>query len=131
MKVYLSGAMKNVDSLISGVWRDYCTTMLEEINGYEVFNPAKHYDYDKMKPETERACRKLYMNNLKMCDVVLVNLDFSDASCGTNYELGYANAIGLPIIGFGTTNIYSWAADVCDVALENMGDAVEYIITHY
>lgn len=131
MKVYLSGAIKNVDANISDTWREICETMLHDMNSIDVFNPSKHYNYNDHHPESERACRKLYMNNLKKCDVVLVNLDFSEVSCGTNYELGYANALGLPIVGFGTSHIYSWAKDVCDVVLGDMIEAVEYIITHY
>ena len=128
-KIYLSGATKNVPNDISSLWRDYVTAALG--TEYIVFNPNKHYDYKDLLPASNRECRKLFLNHLRESDVLLVNLDFTNVSCGTNYELGFAQALNKPIIGFGKHEVYAWAKDACDVVLNDMGEAVNYITTHY
>lgn len=129
-KIYLSGACKNVSKDISSTWRSYVEVALESM-GIKSFNPNNHFDYKDKTPLNDKECRKLFLHYVRECDILLVNLDFSNVSCGTNYEIGYAQALNKPIIGFGSYEIYPWAADACDVVLETMADAVDYIATHY
>lgn len=128
-KIYLSGACKNVSSDISSSWRDYMEVALG--SEFKLFNPNKHYDYKDYLPASDRECRKLFLNHLRESDILLVNLDFSNISCGTNYEIGYAQALNKPIIGFGGREAYNWAKDACDVVLKDMIEAVNYLSTHY
>lgn len=128
-KIYLSGAIKNVSEDIGSTWREYVTAALG--TDFNTFNPCKHYDYKKYLPANDKECRKLFLNHLRESDLLLVNLDFSNTSCGTNYEIGFAQALNKPIIGFGNVEAYNWAKDACDVVLDNMMDAVNYITTHY
>lgn len=128
-KIYLSGAIKNVSEDISSTWREYVSVALG--SDFETFNPHKHYDYKNYLPMNDKECRMLFLHHLRSSDIVLVNLDFSNTSCGTNYEIGFAQALNKPIIGFGKVEAYNWAKDACDVVLDNMMDAVNYITTHY
>lgn len=128
-KIYLSGACKNVATDISTSWRNYVSTALG--SEFNTFDPNKHYDYKDFLPASDKECRKLFLNHLRESDILLVNLDFSNISCGTNYEIGFAQALNKPIIGFGGREAYNWAKDACDVVLDNMLDACNYITSHY
>ena len=128
-KVYLSGASKNVAEDISSSWREYVSVALG--TDFNTFNPNKHYDYKEYLPASDKECRKLFLNHLRESDILLVNLDFSEISCGTNYEIGFAQALNKPIIGFGKIKVYPWARDACDIVLDDMVSAVNYITTHY
>ena len=128
-KIYLSGACRNVSQEISSSWRDYVSTALG--SEFNTFNPNRHYDYASFLPASDKECRKLFLNHLRESDILLVNLDFSDSSCGTNYEIGFAQALNKPIIGFGKIEVYPWAKDACDVVLPSMLEAVNYITEHY
>ena len=62
---------------------------------------------------------------------MLVNLNHTNTSVGTGMEVQKAIDWSVPIIGFGTTDIYPWIKDSCDVVFENLQEALEYIKEYY
>ena len=47
-----------------------------------------------------------FLHKVSKSDLLLVNLDNSNSSVGTGMEVQKAFDTGIPIIGFGTKNIY-------------------------
>lgn len=63
---------------------------------------------------------------------MIANLDNSDSSIGTAQEIQFAIDKGIPVIGFGTKNIYPWISEVdCQVTFETMIEVVDYIRDYY
>lgn len=129
IKVFLSGAIKHVNDY-GEAWRYAAEKSLNEF-GIKVFSPNKYYNYDDKSSFTIKECRKLFFNHLRKSDVVLVNLNYSDSSVGTGMEISLANELKIPIIGFGNEEIYDWVIDCCDVVLDNLEDAIDYIKSMY
>ena len=46
-------------------------------------------------------------------------------------EVQKAFDTGIPIIGFGTKNIYPWIKEHCDIVFEDRFDALVYIKEYY
>lgn len=125
-KIYLSGASKNIADEGQG-WRDKA----EELLDCEVFNPNKHYNYSTLVPSSDKACMSLFFYHLATSDIILVNLDDTDKSVGTGFELGFALSHSKQIIGFGNKNTYGWAVEACDYVADDLEAAAEYIRIHY
>ena len=73
------------------------------------------------------------MWQLDHSDIVLVNLDYSDVSCGTCMELEHAFLNNIPIIGFGdkSNTWYSWAAERASIIFDSLEEAIWYINDYY
>ena len=72
------------------------------------------------------------MSRIDHCRLVIVNLDDSDSSVGTGQELEHARMKGIPIVGFGTKNMYPWEVEVdCQVVFDNIDDCLDYVIRYY
>ena len=65
-------------------------------------------------------------------DLVIVNLNNSNSSVGTGQELEHARMKGIPIVGYGTENIYLWESEEdCDVVFNTEEECVEYVLDYY
>lgn len=72
-----------------------------------------------------------FLHKVSKSDLLLVNLDNSNSSVGTGMEVQKAFDTGIPIIGFGTKNIYPWIKEHCDIVFEDRFDALVYIKEYY
>ncbi|PHP45281.1 nucleoside 2-deoxyribosyltransferase [Methanosarcinales archaeon ex4572_44] len=100
MKVYLAGP------LFSEAEREFNQRLkaLLDREGYSVFLPQEDSN-EKTPPHHHRQKEKIFRENLRAieeCDLVVAVLDGSDADSGTAWEIGYASAIGKPVIGLKT-----------------------------
>lgn len=127
IKVYLSGASK-CEKDEGYEWRKAAE---EYLSTYRIFNPNEHYNYSTLIPESNKECMRLFLHHLDDSQIVLVNLDNSNASVGTGIEIGYALANNKVIIGFGVKNIYGWIVEACDYVANTLAEAAEYITLHY
>lgn len=132
MKVYLAGASRCLKDEGDG-WRKECEELVEELDwDINVINPNTFFNYSTMLPDTTKQCRTCLLHHVKTSDVVLVNLDYTSLSAGTNFELGVATALGIPVVGFRTgKSVYEWCEDVCDCVFDGMGEALSYIYNYY
>ena len=136
IKCYLAGACKALED--EGLeWREKATKMLEQAAEWrdvklKVINPVTFFSYAEHKHKTHKQVKSFYMNKIAKCDFVLVSLDDSDKSVGTGQELQFASDHHIPIIGFGTNNVYPWLAEVdCEVVFDSLMEAIDYIRDYY
>lgn len=134
LNVYLSGAIKNVDGKFQN-WRDKCLE-IEENGFYPEINfidPNIYFNYTDKLPKTDKQCLNLFMWLVRKCDVLLINLDQSEKSCGTCMEIEHAFCNKIPIIGFGSKQDtwYSWAETRSSVVFDTLEEAVNYISLSY
>ena len=129
IKVFLSGAIKHINDYGES-WRYTAEETLKD-NGIRVFSPNKFYNYNDKSSFTIKECRKLFFNQLRKSDIVLVNLNYSDSSVGTGMEISLAHELKIPVVGFGNTETYDWIVDCCDVILNSLEEALDYIKSMY
>lgn len=136
LKIYLAGACKN-EADEGKEWRDQITERLEKVaewsnKNLKVINPTKYFSYSEHKHKSQKQLKEFYLNKISKCDLVIVNLNNSDTSIGTAQEIQYAVDIHIPIIGYGTQNIYPWISEVdCQVTFDTMIETVDYIRDYY
>lgn len=129
LKIYLSGASKNLDDH-GNLWREDAK-FIGDMHSILAYNPNDFYNYTDKNPNTVKECMKLFLHQVELSDVILVNLDYTDGSVGTGMEVMHATNLNKPIIGFGNTNVYPWVAEMCDVILSDLGQAMDYIAINY
>lgn len=134
LKTYLSGATKQVKEDFQS-WRSYCK-MLSHTGYYEKIkfvDPLAYFNYKHRLPKTEKQCIDLFMWLIDQCNILLVNLDYSNTSIGTGQEIEHAFCHSIPIIGFGEKpdTWYNWSAERCSVIFDTIEEAVEYINNNY
>ena len=134
LKIYLAGSIKNVNEEFQN-WRTRCLMLRQ--NGFytnlEFVDPNSYFNYTNKKPKTDKQCLELFMWAIKQCDVMLVNLDQSNNSCGTCMEIEHAYCNGIPVIAFGEKpdTWYDWAETRSTVILKTLEEAIDYIHNFY
>lgn len=134
--IYLAGACKNVPDE-GREWRERATKMLVQSADWQsseikIINPLDFFSYGEQKHKSHKQVKNFYLDKIRHCDVILVNLDNSAESVGTGMEVQCASENRIPIIGFGTQNIYPWISEVdCQVTFDTMTGAIDYIRDYY
>jgi len=134
IKIYLAGKMSRLSFENMNSWREIATKIFhyysEEIH---IENPCKYYNPVTHKGTyTEKEAKEFDLYLVKNCDVVLVNLDFSD-SIGTAIECheGHDNW-SKPVVGFGTReDVHPWLLLSLTKRCETMEDAIDHILSFY
>lgn len=135
LKIYLSSAMQNVEENFQS-WRSTCQMLRQ--NGYytnlEFVDPINYFNYIRKQPKTDGQCLDFLMWQIDHCDVLLVNLDYSNSSCGAAMEVEHAYCNNIPIIAYGTkpNTWYNWirARSSTDI-FSDLEDAIDYIHNSY
>ena len=136
VKIYLAGACKNVPNE-GKEWRENAENMLLQVADWcnkkiKIVNPVKYFSYSENKYKSQKQVKEFFINKISKCDLVLVNLDDTDSSVGTGQETQAARMMHIPVIGFGTKNIYPWIQEVdCEVSFDFLHEAVDYIRDYY
>lgn len=136
IRIYLAGACKNLEDE-GREWREKITTKLQQVAEWcdkeiVVIDPTKYFSYSENKHKSQKQVKEFYINKISNCDLVIVNLDYTDMSVGTVQETQAARMMHIPIIGFGTKNIYPWIKEVdCEVTFDSMHEAVDYVRDYY
>ena len=134
LKVYLSGSIKNVDNSFQS-WRTRCSMLRQ--NGYytnlDFVDPNTYFNYTNKLPNTDKQCIDLFMWEIEKCDVLLLNLDYSNISIGTGQEVEHAFCHNIPIIAFGEKpeTWYSWTKERASALFDTLDDAIEYLNNTY
>lgn len=133
-EIYLAGGCKN-EVNEGSEWRDSIVhDWNEEIvasSKIKIINPLQYFSYSTNRHQSEKQVKQYYFSRIKNCDCVLVNLNNSTKSCGTCQEVQYAIDCGIPVIGFGSTNVYNWLLIDCQCVFETVEEAMEYIVDYY
>ena len=134
LKVYLSGCTKHAEENFQS-WRTHCKTLT--LNGYytkiDFIDPISFFNYTNKQPKTDKQCLDLFMWLVEQSDVLLINLDYSDKSCGSCMEVEHAYCRNIPIIAFGEKpkTWYNWAETRSTAVFENLDQAIDYINNTY
>ena len=117
-------------------WRNKIKKQLEnyESNMYKikVINPNDYFNYFANLHKTQRQMKEFFMYTIEKSNLIIVNLNNSNSSVGTAQELEHARMSGIPIIGFGTENVYPWESEVdCQVVFDTLEDCVEYAKNYF
>ena len=135
-KIYLAGACKKIPDE-GAAWREQATVILNQAAEWKdskviVVNPLDYFTYAENKQKSHKQVKNFYLNQIRKSDVVLVNLSQTNSSPGTAQEVQFAVDNDIPVIGFGTSEVYPWISDVdCDVTFENITEAINYIRDYY
>lgn len=136
LKCYLAGRCKGLDDEGAG-WRTEITTKLNAVAEWkdrkiEIFDPTKYFSYSSNKHKTQKQIKEYYLNRLSKCDLVILNANDTDYSIGTAQEIQFAVDNHIPIIAFGTQNMYPWIVEVdVQVLFDNMYELVDYVRDYY
>lgn len=119
MTVYLCGGMHNR-------WQDEAIKLLD---GHSVIDPRTSGLTD------ERAYTEWDLAGIRRCDVVLAFMDNANPSgFGLNLEIGYAHALGKPILlliePLGFRDKYFGMARACATRVDSLAEAVRWIDAH-
>ena len=131
--VFLSGPVK-YESDGGHSWRDEAYRYSKNCDWYlRVIDPTAYFSYDWKDEfqQTDRQIRDFYFQAIKISTVVLVNLSGTNSSIGTGMEVQYAVDHEIPVIGFGTEDVYPWIKDSCTVVFDDLETALGYITTYY
>lgn len=135
IKIYLAGGCKNEEDEGIG-WRQKAVQMFktateDKEDNVRVINPVDYFSYSEQKHQSDSQVKNYYMDQIRHSRIVLVNLTRSDVSCGTCMECQFAKDNNIPIVGFGTDNIYPWLLVDCQVVFTSMLQAIDYIVDYY
>lgn len=134
-RIYLAGKCKDLSFEESDSWRKVIKKILEEVHSdykVKVFNPNDYFNYYEKLHKTNKQIKEFFFSRLDKCNLVIVNLNNSNSSVGTGQELQRASDMGIPIIGFGTEEVYPWESEVdCQVVFNTMDECIKYAIDYY
>jgi len=109
MKVYMAGPMENLDTEGVFGWRNKLAsekkfwglyTFLSPGRGKEAYFAGKHHADNSIVTEAAFVTMR-DLEDVKSCDMMVIRWDETQPMRGTCVELGYATAIGKPIMYFG------------------------------
>ena len=100
LNIYLAGPLF---TQAERLWNRELATALEEALGCKVALP-QDIPVDERKPKRQRfgAIFRSCIEGLDACDVLVAVVDGADADSGTAFEMGYAYAIGKPVVAVRT-----------------------------
>lgn len=101
MKIYLAGP------LFSEAEQQWLKNLQQELreDGYNVLWPYELFEQDQISSWGENAATKIMTacrDALNGCDIVVALLDGPQADDGTAWEIGYACAKSIPVVGIRT-----------------------------
>jgi len=120
MRVYLAGPMENLD--LEGVygWREKIASGPKFWGLYTFLNPGRGkaaYFAGHYHPDNEIVTESAFvttrdLEDIKSCDLMVIRWDNTQPMKGTCIELGYATALGKPIMSFGDKAEHPIAANL-------------------
>lgn len=134
MKIYLAGKMGGLTFEEMNNWRTEAELKFVDKAHVPIhtINPVDFYNFEMNPNEyTDKEVKKFDLHMVKVSDLVLVNLDFSD-SIGTAMEICMAHDVwDKPVIGFGKSKSHPWMELCISKRCETLEEAVDYIIDYY
>lgn len=103
--IYLAGGITGLSQSEYEGWRIRLKKMIEDISclRWKCFNPCEHIP-ELINDQVEKECFELDLYKLKHSSIVVCDFDHPN-SIGTTWELAVAKELGIPIIGYSTSDI--------------------------
>ena len=136
LRVYLAGRCKGLEDG-GKIWREEIAKQLNAVSEWQekpidIFDPTKYFSYAEKRHKTQKQIKDYYMNQLLKCDLMILNANDSNFSVGTAQEVQFAVDHNIPIIAFGTQEMYPWIVEVdAQVVFDSMHEAVDYVRDFY
>lgn len=134
--VYLAGGMTGLSLEEANEWRRHIKDLIEDVAPHvSIVNPIDHCWFDSVEFGfiTEREAMELDLYKLSKSELMIVNISSAPNSIGTNIEIGYAVAKGIPILALNESGIklHSWHKDLMHKVFTNMDDLIAYYVRHF
>lgn len=139
MKIYLAGAMGcyGAEAKYPKIWRDEAKNWFANYTDkVTAISPVDYYAYGSEYQKTEREIMNFDLHNVKISDLILVNLLRINESPGTIQEVFYAWNLKIPVIGFIKTPTEDYKYDIHPWLYEQINrieygkDAMEKALHH-
>lgn len=136
IKIYTAGKMSGIPFDDQMKWRKEFEGCLRNHTDKALtfIHPPLYYNYDHLNHKTEAEIKEWELNQLRECDIVIVNLKDVNTTVGTHFELGFINALNILgnkhvyVIGIGNeNNIHPWIELSMFREEPNIESACEYI----
>lgn len=140
MTIYLAGAMSNLTYVQMTMWRHELGILLQlsaEDYGMKVkvVNPVSYYNFEEKRHKSEKEIMQFDLNYIRKSDIVVVNLEGLNTSIGTCIELYEATKNNIPVLAFGTVEMYDslhpWIKECITRVDWTKEELVEYIEDFY
>ncbi len=129
MKIYLAGAISNIDWSEATTWRDDIIEYFHELYKVSpsVFNPCDYFNDDM----TEKEAMEFDLYHLRQSNLMIVNWNYD--SIGTAIEIGVAKERGIPIFILNDTDkeLHPWIDNSGVKVFNTLYDLLSYIETYY
>lgn len=138
-KIFTAGKMGGLTYKQQMDWRNKIENLIASSTDKSVvfIHPPKYYQYCDNNVEQDIESRIWETNQLKDCDIVIVDLRTIADSIGTHVELGIVEAINtisnkfVYVIGIGEPNIdHPWISQSVFHREDTLEDAADYIINY-
>lgn len=135
-RIYTAGKMSGIPFEEQMQWRKEFENSMKTFTDKKLsfLHPPLYYNYEKLNHKTEAEIKEWELNQIRECDIVIVNLNGINTTVGTHFELGFINAINMLgtkhiyVIGIGEeTNIHPWIELSIFRHEPNIESACEYI----
>ena len=141
-KIYTAGKMGGLSVEEQMAWRrEFERCLLNEVklsttkgdNCITFIHPPMYYGYGTNDEQSFEEMMRWEFNQIKTCDVMVVNLALVESSIGTLMELGAAQAMNyysgrfLPVLGIGEPSEYPWVNAVLWRREKTIEEAVKTI----
>lgn len=135
LTIFLSGAVKNQEDEGKG-WRKSAIEKIKTTADWadqivEIVDPTDYFSYSEKRHMHDKQVMDYYFWRIENSDIVLVNLNDSEGSCGTCMELAHAADHRIPIIGFGESKVYNWTIPLLQAHFPNITEAIDYLRDFY
>ena len=108
-KIYTVGKMKDISYTKQMEWRLKIANLIKSKTEKRIsfVHPPLFYNYEQKDYKSEREIKEWELNQVKQCDILIVNLDGINDSIGSHFEISAAETINtmsdkhIYIIGIG------------------------------
>lgn len=136
-RIYTVGKMKNTSYSDQMAWRTEIANLIKNMTEQPVIfvHPPTFYNYEQKDYKSEKEIKEWELNQLKQCDILVINLDGINDSVGSHFEISTAEAINslcnkhIYIIGVGKSKepLHPWIELSLLRHEDNFEDAARYI----
>jgi len=138
-KIYTAGKMSGLTFDQQMNWRNKVEVELRQRTDKPLtfLHPPMFYNYEHNHHHTEAEVKRWELNQLRTCDIVVVDLNGIESTIGTHYELSFVDAMNM----FGNKHIYAigigsvrgthpWIALSMHRVEPTIEDACDYIVKY-
>lgn len=139
-KIYTAGKMSGLTFEDQIRWRNNIEKSIKAKTDKKItfIHPPMYYGYEINFHKTLREIKEWELNQIRSCDIIIVNLDDINDSIGTHIEFGFIDAVNslggkhIYVVGLGgdEATIYPWLQDTLLRTENNIEDLASYVVEY-